>query len=78
MDNETLCYSLALAFVCGLGTGAIGMDVAYERQKQRQADMPRKLVHDIRPAVNLIPCDRAGREEHDRVCRWRKRSEATK
>lgn len=74
VTREINFYSLALAFIAGVGSGAIVMDVAHERQKAAEAAKPKLVRMDIRPAAQLIGCSTHDRLEYARVCLARKRS----
>lgn len=63
---------LAVALLC-LIAYAFGDKRGYENGKAH-GSIATRIVPAANPAVQLIPCDLAGRLEHDRVCRARLRS----
>lgn len=63
---------LFIAILCMIAY-AVGDKRGYENGKAHGA-IATRMVPAANPAAQLIPCDHAGRLEHDRICRARMRS----
>lgn len=66
------CVLACCAFAIGAMAGFEFRDALAREQEKQKPLQARKSAQN--PPVSLIPCDQAGRLEHDRICRARFRS----